>query len=221
MKTLFPAASACFVVAFVASVGLAESSLEAAANRGGENISEQPRAVSSTSVDSDSSAKPKRTELSVAPMHHVTYPDDRPAWIETEPDLESPIHRWVVTTSGAETMEQCEAELEVLKPAAVALYIKETTGWVCDDAILDEQWIEDELVDRRYVGTLKMGDRELHEIAVELTFDADSRKRIRTAMNNSVVGERLRATAGLFALALVGLCCTGGVLGVFSRRYAS
>ncbi|QDV44860.1 hypothetical protein Enr13x_47310 [Stieleria neptunia] len=221
MKTLFPAASACFVVAFVASVGLAESSLEATANRAGETVSEQPRAESSASADSESSAKPKRAELSVAPMDHVTYPDDRPGWIETEPDLQSPVHSWVVTTSGAETMEQCEAELEVLKPAAVALYIKETTGWLCDDAFLDQQWIEDELIDRRYLGTLKMGDRELYEIAVELKFDADSRKRIRRAMNNSVVGERLRATAGLFALALVGLCCTGGVLGVFSRRYAS
>ncbi|WP_182867757.1 hypothetical protein [Stieleria mannarensis] len=200
MRTLFPAASACFVVAFVASIGLAESSIESAPERGDE---------------------PKRAELSVAPMDHVTYPDDRPAWIETEPDLQSPVHRWVVTTSGSETMELCEAELEVLKPAAVALYIKETTGWVCDDAMLDPQWIEDELVERRYVGTLQMGDRTLHEIAVELTFDAEDRKRIRRAMNNSVVGERMRATAGLLALGLIGLCLSGGVLGVFSRRYGA
>ena len=138
----------------------------------------------------------------------------------------------VVTTSGAETMEQCEAELEVLKPAAVALYIKETTGWDCDESCLDDRWIDDELVDRRYVGTLRMGDRELHEIAVELIFDAESQERIRTAQveaeeriraseKNSVVRARLRATAGLFAMALAGLCCTGGVLGAFSRRYAS
>jgi hypothetical protein len=204
MKTLFPAASACLVVAFVASVGYAESQLEAAAK----------------STEAAPIADSSRPELSVAPLQYVTYPDDRPSWIQREPDLDSAVHTWVVTTSGCESIEQCEAELVVFKRAAVALYIKETTGWVCDDDFLDDRWIEDQLVARRYVGTLVKGDDRLNEIAVELEFDAESRQRIQRAQKDCIVNDRLRATGGLFALALIGLCCTGGLLGALSRRFA-
>lgn len=211
MKTLFPAAAACFVVAFVASVGYAETQLKSAGD------SDETVTVSEPATEETKQSAP---ELSVAPLMHVTYPEDRPSWILSEPDLQSPVQTWVVTTSGCESIEQCEAELEVLKPAAVALFIKETTGWVCDDEFLDKAWIDEQLVARRYVGTLRQGDRDLHEIAVELSFDSKSQKRIRQAQVNIAVGERLQATGGLFALGLIGLCCTGGLLGVLSRRYA-
>jgi hypothetical protein len=242
MKTLFPSATACFVVAFVASVGLAESQIEAAAesdeavaivetkgDSDSKPVSESEPGKKTTSdgehgdsseVDGAPPEKAKRNELSVAPMSHITYPDDRPSWIGKSPDLKSSVHTWVVTTSGCESMERCEAELEVLKPAAVSLYIKETTGWTCDDEFLDADWIEDDLVVRRYVGSLKKGDQTLNEIAVELNFDSGSRERIQRARKNTVVHDRLRATAGAFALALVGLCCTGGLLGLVSRRYS-
>ncbi|MCA9137308.1 MAG: hypothetical protein KDB00_11135 [Planctomycetales bacterium] len=207
MRTLFPAASACFVVVFVASVGYAETKIEAKSDK---------------IADAANAAETQRStvhELSTAPSAHITYPDDRPEWIGRQPDLESSVHTWVVSTSGCESMEMCEAQLEALIPANVSLYIKETTGWVCDDDFLDADWIENQLVSKRYVGTLQQGDHELHEIAVELNFDADSRGRIRRAYQNSVVDDRLRATGGLFALALIGLCCTGSLLGVISRRY--
>mgnify|MGYP001815641766 FL=1 len=245
MKTLFPAAAACFVVAVVASVGWAESQIELVTES--EETVEvvesetdpEPKSEQETQPDvkldseaksdsvSPADAPPKaapaevrHNELSVAPMTHITYPNDRPGWIGKSPDLESSVHTWVVTTSGCESMEQCEAELEVLKPAAVSLYIKETTGWACDDAFLNADWIEDDLVARRYVGTLKKGDQTLNEIAVELHFDSQSRERIQRARKNMVVDERLRATTGVFALTLVGLCCTGGLLGLLSRRYS-
>lgn len=204
MRTLFPAASACFVVVLVASVGYAESSAEVKARKVIE-VSEAPEV--------------KPHELSTAPSTHVSYPEDRPGWIDQQPDLESSVQTWVVSTSGCESMEMCEAQLEALLPAAVSLYIKETTGWICDDDFLDADWIENQLVARRYVGTLQQGGRDLDEIAVELNFDANSRDRIRRAFQNSVVDDRLRATGGLFALALIGLCCTGGLLGIVSRRF--
>lgn len=217
MRTLFPSAAACFVVAFVASIGYAETQLESA----GESTSD------AVAVSKPDTAKPdikkteaSRPELSVAPLTHITYPDDRPSWILSEPDLQSPVQTWVVTTSGSESIQQCEAELEALMPAAVSLYIKETTGWGCDDEFLEKSWIDDQLVARRYVGTFQQGDRELHEIAVELNFNSSSRKRILLAQQNIVVNERLQATGGLFALGLIGLCCTGGLLGLVSRRYA-
>ncbi|MCO8125495.1 hypothetical protein NHH03_27400 [Stieleria sp. TO1_6] len=209
MNTLFPSAAACLIVALVASASYAESNSEST-----ETI------VAATAVNPSADTSDE-AELSVAPLSHTVYPDDRPSWIVSEPDLKSSVHSWVVTTSGCESIEQCEAELEALKQAAVALYIRETTGWVCDHDFLDQQWIDDELVQRRYVGDFKQGDRDLHEMAVELQFDANSREKIRLAHQNQEVGERLRASGGLFGLALVGLCCTGGLLSVFSRRYAT
>lgn len=210
MRTLFPAASACFVVAFVASVGYAESQIE---------TQEDANETAAVHKKSDAEETNSPVELSVAPMEHLTYPDDRPSWISAQPDLHSDVHTWVVTTSGTDSLEQSAEELDVLLPATVALYIKETTGWICDDVFLDPQWIDDDLVGARYVGTFTKGDQTLHEIAVQLRFDQASRQRIQKARQNSLVNERIRATGGMFALGLIGLFCTGGLLGVFSRRY--
>ncbi|KAA5543801.1 hypothetical protein FYK55_11545 [Roseiconus nitratireducens] len=210
MKSLGPAFAACLLVGFISSVAFAESKIE--------SVSEPEATVDANAAASES--KSSRSELSVAPLDHVVYPDDRPAWVDQEPDLKSPVHTWVVVTSGCETMQQCEAELDVLQRAAVALYVKERTGWVCDDAMLDGQWIDDELVGRRYVGDLVRGDQALKEIAVELQFGPEQQQKILRAWKNAEVGDRLRATGAVFAMALVGLCCTGGLLGVFSRRFS-
>ena len=117
-------------------------------------------------------------------------------------------------------MAKCEDQLDALVPGAVAHYIKRTTGWECDEEFLDADWIDDSLILRRYVGTLQKGDQTLHEVAVELHFDAENRERIREASQNSMVNERLCATGALFAFGLFGLCCSGGILGIVSRRFA-
>lgn len=222
MKTLFPAASVFTLVALVASVGYAESqstSRDDVLN----NVSQQAttkKSTSSTNTASQSGTASTVAELSVPPMDHVEYPEDRPDWVSEAPDLSSKVHTWAVTSAGCETVEQCEEELDVLVRAAVALYIRETTGWICDDSFLDDTWIETELIGARYGGTLVRGDTQLHELAVQLRFDSAARQRIADASQASVLGERLRAVAGLFTLGLIGLCCTGGLLSVFSRRYA-
>lgn len=243
MRNLFPAASACFVVVLIASVGYAESQNEAANlpvsnevaqdESTSDEVTLQQEALNTAAAElsemteSDSSKSTAPRELSTAPLTHIRYPDDRPSWISQEPDLQSAEHTWVVTTGGCDSIQMCEDKLGALKPAAVALYVKRTTGWECDDALLDEQWIEDELVSRRYLGTLQQGDQTLHEIAVELKFDGQARERIDLAHEqarrervNSIVGERLQATAGLFTLAVLGLFCTGGLLGLVSRRFS-
>lgn len=220
MRTLFPAASACFVIAFVASVGYAESKLESATEKVVDQVAEKVNEKVASKLESKGVGGEEPRVLSTAPLTHITYPDDRPTWITTEHDLDAPVHTWVVTTGGCDSMEMCEAKLEALKPAEVALYIETTTGWKCDDAFLEDAWIEDQLVSRRYVGTLEQGDQTLYESAIELSFDRESRERIRRARQNAMVHDRLRASGGLFALGLIGLCCSGGLLGLFSRRYS-
>ena len=229
MRTLFPAATMLGLVAFVASAGYAETQLQTVAQSAGAvdagELAVAPEdGASEDGLSEDGglngSGRDKQSELSVPPLSHVEYPDDRPAWIEQTPDLHSDTHTWVVATAGCETISQCEEELDVLTRAAVSLYIKETTGWICPDEFLDSSWIEDNLIGPRYVGTFRRGDTQLHEIAVQLEFDDQARRRIQRAKKNAVVKERLQASGGLFALGLAGLCCTGGLLSVFSRRFS-
>jgi hypothetical protein len=176
------AATACLIVALIASVGLAES------------------------------------ELSTAPLDHVEYPEARPDWIVAEPDLKSRVHTWVVNADDCESRQQCEAKLQPLMRAAVELYVNELTGWECEDALIDELTASAELVQDRYEGQYTQGDSERHEVAVRLAFDAATREKIRQAARDVEVGERLRATAGLFALAVFGLFLSSGILNVWSRR---
>lgn len=208
MKTLIPSASACAIVALIASVGYAQSF---------EIVVETKSAKSKAKTTADADSKP--FELSVPPIEHTIYPADRPGWVRNEPDFESDVHTWVVTTTAYETTKRCESELEELRRAAIALYIKQQTGWVCDEGTFNEDWIE-ELTARRYVGSLVRGDQDLREIAVELRFDRAAQEKIRMAFREAQLGDRLRTTGGLFALGLVGLCCTGGVLGLLGRRYS-
>ncbi|MEL6105064.1 MAG: hypothetical protein AAFU85_03475 [Planctomycetota bacterium] len=206
MKTLLPSASACAIVAFVASVGYAQSF---------EIVVEAKSAKAKATAETDS----KPMELSVPPIDHTIYPADRPGWVRNEPDFESDVHTWVVNTTAYESTEKCESELEELRRAAIALYIRQLTGWVCDEGTFNEDWIE-ELTARRYVGSLVRGDQDLREIAVELRFDRAAQEKIQRAFREAQLGDRLRTTGGLFALGLVGLCCTGGVLGLLGRRYS-
>ncbi len=216
MRTLFPAAAMFALVAGIASVGYAEPRLRAEVDPAERRVK---ASVEMTTADG-SDAAAGQAELSVAPLSHVVYPDDRPAWIGQSPDLQSDVHTWVVATAGCESVSQCEEELAVLAPAAVSLYIKETADWICPEEFLDPQWIDDQLIGKRYVGKFHRGDAELHEIAVELRFDREAQRRIAEAKQNAVVRERLQAAGGLFVLGLAGLCCTGGLLSVFGRRFS-
>ena len=204
MKTLITPASACVLVAFIASVGYAQSL---------EIVIESGSAEESVA---DASAP---TELSVPPIDHTIFPADRPEWVRNEPDFESDIHTWVISTGAYETTRQCEEELEELRRAAISLYIKRQTGWVCDEGSFNEDWIE-ELTGRRYVGSLTRGDETLREIAVELCFDRVAQEKIQASFREAQLDERLRNTGGVFAMGLVGLCCTGGLLSLLSRRFA-
>lgn len=236
MKTILPSASACLLVVLVASVSYAESrgdkprSDKSSGDQAVTNIEDKEHDAQkeklvqvmkkSQEEDGDSSSSVDSSPtLSVAPLDHEIFPHDRPTWIRQTPHFESDVHTWAVVTSGRDSIEDCEAEIEVLKRAAVALYIKQQTGWVCVDESLDDQWIESELVQKRYVGTLLRGDQQLNEIAIELAFDQEARARIEQQWKSSEVNERLRASGGLFAMVLVGLCCSGGLLSVISRRF--
>ncbi len=215
MKVLFPPTAACLIVALIATVSYAESEASATSL----TTAEASVADAEPADEKDNKAKKKLVELSVAPESLPLYPDDRPAWISEPPGMDGSEYVWVVQTS-QESVDKCEVAIEVLKRATVRLYVQDLTGWACDDDVLPADWVNDTLVAKSYLGTLTQGDRELHEIATELRFDSEARERIRSAHKNSVVKERLAASGGLFAFALIGLVCSGGLLSVVSRRYS-
>ncbi|OYP31715.1 hypothetical protein [Rhodopirellula sp. MGV] len=263
MKHLLPSLTAFAVVAFVATVGYAETitdqdaetevasvvveaavveasdpesnletveptdKVEAAGNSGTESEALENESASDESPtdppqpDNDS-AEPSQgsANLSVAPLTHITYPDDWPSWADAERNIEGSNHTWPVTTGGCKTIEACEDKLMALLRANIALYIKECYDWNCDECYLSDQAIREILVARRYEGTITKGDEELKEIAVELRFDPEAQALIQRAVQNDQLDGRLRASGGLFAITIIGLFCSGGILGVISRRFS-
>ncbi|MCC9603808.1 hypothetical protein LOC67_24925 [Stieleria sp. JC731] len=213
MKHLIPSFTAFAVVAMVATVGYAESI-------SGKEAELRVREISVSETGGSLSTKSGSSSLSVAPMNHVTYPEDWPKWANATPDLEGELQTWPVTTGGCKTIEACQDKLAALQRANVALYLKEHFNWISDGSFLTDQWIDDNLVEHRYVGMITKGDEELHEIAVELRYDAEDRQFIQRSIDNARLVDRLRASGGLFAIAIIGLCCSGGLLGVISRRFA-
>ncbi|QDT61549.1 hypothetical protein SV7mr_40860 [Stieleria bergensis] len=160
-------------------------------------------------------------ELSVAPLDHVTYPPDRPGWASQKtPYLKGSNHSWVVVTQPWDTEEQCNEELPVLVRAAVELYAQNLTGRECNPETITQQWIDKELVSRTHVGTLSIGDQEMHEIAVQLHFDDQARAFLQQACREELLDERMRVTGLGIAASFAGLVLLTSVLNMAAKRYS-
>lgn len=163
------------------------------------------------------------SELSVAPLQHQFYPDDRPEWIVADPVLEGPQHRWAVASSPALTEEASMISLTEQKRIAVAAYLSEVLGTPDPPFKIDDQQIDRQLVnpDRIYHGEVTTSDGVMYEDAVELVFDQDFRDGIQKRWRRYERRSRLAGLgvlgAGGFAL-LLGMT---GVLKVVSRSRGS
>lgn len=245
MKSIFPAAIGFWVVAMIAFVGFANAGF---AQEATTPPAETTEAVSAKTESADtgstediptdaSAAETKPTaeepaadeateaqtsgELSVAPLDHVTYPQDRPGWVSQKtPHLKGSNHSWVVVTQPWDTEEQCNEELPILVRAAVELYAKELTGRECDPETITQQWIDDEVVSRTYVGKLSIGDQTMHEIAVQLHFDDEARAFLQQACEDEVLDERMRVTGVGIAASFAGLVLLTSVLNMAAKRYS-
>jgi predicted transcriptional regulator len=159
------------------------------------------------------------TELSVPPLDHVVYPDDRPSWLNQVPDLESRIHTWVVVTSPKDTKQECADELGILQRAAVSSYIRELTG--SDDVDfypVNDKWIESQLVIKSYQGSVTEGDLPMVEQAVMLEFTPRNQQEILKAWKNIQVRERLGSLGVVVFFGLVLLMGSSTLLGAVGRR---
>lgn len=233
MKSIFPAATGFWVVAMIAIVGFANASFAQEATTANSVATESTDAASSDAVSSkDQSTQEQPTvgvsqddqasgELSVAPLDHVTYPPDRPGWASQKtPYLKGSNHSWVVVTQPWDTEEQCNEELPVLVRAAVELYAQNLTGRECNPETITQRWIDKELVSRTHVGTLSIGDQEMHEIAVQLHFDDQARAFLQQACREELLDERMRVTGLGIAASFAGLVLLTSVLNMAAKRYS-
>ncbi|MCG8649089.1 MAG: hypothetical protein MI861_04615 [Pirellulales bacterium] len=198
MNQVFQTSSACFVLLLLAQATV-------------QGADENP-------VAEDSQAKPG--QLSVPPLDHIIYPEDRPEWVDARPSLDELPHTWVVISGPSETPEQSVNDLKLVQRAAVETYLKGLPGadGRSDFFPITDQWIEDELAVRRYSGELTQGGDKRYEDAVELRFDQSTRQQMLTALKNVEVRNRLGALGVLVSSGLVGLMCSSAFFGFWSRR---
>ncbi len=164
------------------------------------------------------------TPLSVAPLDHIEYPEDRPAWVGQSSNFDHDAHIITVVSGPSETREESLAELALMKRVAVSAYVSRIAGNpdIADTPnhvypISDED-IDRELVIRRYSGEVIQGDMTKYEHAVELVFTEEKRQQIAAAFRDVEVRHRLGALGVLVLGGLITLICSSTLVGVFSRR---
>ncbi|MFG0268219.1 MAG: hypothetical protein ACF8AM_24135 [Rhodopirellula sp. JB055] len=165
-------------------------------------------------------------ELSVAPLSHLIYPVDRPGWIE-EPIKNaggpSEEYSMVVTSGPSGSVEEADELLDVYARAAVQSYVDTLYAqhdWATEPEMipLDIDWIRDELVVRRYEGSVQVGDETKFEKAVLIRIEPEDQHVLETAIADRQLRERLAATGIVILVAFTLLVGGSIVLGGLASR---
>ncbi len=160
------------------------------------------------------------TPLSVAPLDHVEYPAERPAWIDQAVDADDQVATVVVVSGPSDTMDQSLEELSVMQRAAVNAVIVQISGHEDADAVfsISDEEIDRDLVTRRYDGELLQGDTPKYEHAVELQFSFELRRAIVAAKDNIEVRYRLGAIGVMTFGGFLTLLGSSALIGFKLRR---
>lgn len=141
------------------------------------------------------------SSLSVAPLGHQIYPEDRPAWIVEEPVLEGSVHRWPVVSVPSLTRGSSRKDLQRQTRAAVDAYVAQMLDdpTAADRIHFSDEHIEMKLVNplRRYEGKVVVSDGEMFEDAVELEFDKAFRSAVKEQYRDVVLERRLASVGVL------------------------
>ncbi len=160
-------------------------------------------------------------ELSVAPLDHVVYPADRPKWLADAPKLDGETHQWVVVTPACDSPEDAADMIAIQARGAVQSYVEQLTGATTErmEFPIEDRWIDDVLVAKRYSGEFTEGDAPRFEEAVMLSFSPTVQEQIQATWKNFEVRQRLGAL-GLGVTGFLGMLFVGsGVLSVVGRRF--
>lgn len=171
---------------------------------------------------SEQAASDTAAELSVAPLDHVTYDEDRPQWVtDADRGQQFPVidgNQIVIVTRLCESQQQSQELLMITAKAAVDQYVIDLVDFVADRSFYDfsDDQIRD-LITRQYDGKAMRGDTEMYYSAIELTFTAGTQREIIAASKNVEVDRRLRNIGGLFLGGLFALFGSSALLGTVSR----
>tara|TARA_R110002072_G_scaffold6176_5_gene37015 strand:+ start:1197 stop:1835 length:639 start_codon:yes stop_codon:yes gene_type:complete len=187
----------------------------------GSGLSNSHRCFADDEVKAELEPKENETaELSVAPLSHLIYPDDRPGWIDEPIANDGKDYSLVVTSGPSSSIEEADELIGVYARGAVQSYVDELVSeqeWATEPEMipLDINWIRDELVVRRYEGVVQVGDEQQFEKAILIRIEPDDKKVFETAIADMKLKERLAATGivilGGFSLLVGGSIVLGGL----------
>ncbi|WP_404306251.1 hypothetical protein [Neorhodopirellula lusitana] len=181
----------------------------------------EPATVKRTADEETSdkqSSSARSAKLSVAPLDHVEYPDDRPHWIDSPDGRKSgkptglhigkaenadALSIAVVSPPQASPKEAAEM-MEVMARGAVENYIDQHAATLNErinskEITVEMDWIRDELIVRRYDGEVQSGDATLYESACLLQITPPHQEVLNRLIDNHRLLRRL-AIVGIFAL---------------------
>jgi hypothetical protein len=177
-------------------------------------------ASDSESTTDQAASKP----LSVAPQSSslaITFPPDRPSWVDQSPDLNADLHRWPVVSTPASTAELSRQALSAQLRAAAETYMETILGETAAASVitLDDAWIESHLsADHQYQGEVFAGDEVMYESAAQLLFEPADRQWIQTRWNSHQAAGRLVNLAILTFLGGTILFVATAGLSIVARR---
>ncbi|WP_164101517.1 hypothetical protein [Candidatus Laterigemmans baculatus] len=229
--TRAPARVALAALALLVFLGSAAASSAAASDGAAEPL--EPSAAKT--------AEPKATEprpLSVAPLNQVTYPEDRPEWVDAPPSLGSfragdlgegseagAVDVWPVKSLLRPTAEEARESLEVQIQGAAAAYAERFLGTDRAQQLPPSVPLVPELetlpAADRYAGTATLGDQTVYEEAARLRFDEAYRQRLAKQWQQAEVGSRLKWLGVAGGGGLVVLLSATGLVRRTARRRTS
>ena len=159
-------------------------------------------------------------ELSVPPLDHVVYPENRPEWLGNPVQQSDNVATFVVVSGPCETREESQRELRLMRQAAFATFIKSVVGTFGSAGFyqVSDERFDQELTLRRYSGELEVGGTTHYEDAVEIQITQSERDAMLEAWKNIEVTRRM-ATLGVATVGgFIALVVSSTVFGAAIRR---
>ncbi len=169
----------------------------------------------------------QKTTLSVAPLDQVGYPLDRPVWIEehrvpTQPNEGADL--LISVSSGPASSPEIAAEMmEVMARGAVENMLEQMVldgpdVIPIDQIHVDMDWVRDELISRRYEGTVGTGDGVRYESACLLRMNSAERRKLSESIQSYRLQGRLSVVGVVALLGFAGLLAGSTGLGWLAGR---
>ena len=164
-------------------------------------------------------------KLSVPPLGHAQYPEDRPSWVDEAPELEGEMAVWPVKSLLLPSAEEARESVLVQVEGAVAAYAEQVLGEE-KAGLLTHHDLEHIVIDSLpaedvYTGTAKLGDATVYEHAVRLRFDEAYRRRLAANWQEQEVTQRLRLVGVAGGVGLCLLLAGTGLTRRIARKHST